>query len=120
MARLLVQIATGPEQATRVALALLVARMALDQGHDVDVFFAGDGVQALRPETLELIQGIGTGSAREHYQALTSGGARIFASRLSSQARAVTGEGLPGGALELIAPTKLVELVFEADRVVTY
>jgi predicted peroxiredoxin len=120
MARLLVQISTGPEQATRVALGLFVGRMALEQGHEVDLFFAGDGVQTLRPETLELIQGIGTGSAREHYEALASGGARLFASRLSSQTRAVTGEGLPGGSLELVAPTKLVELMFEADRVVTY
>ncbi len=103
-----------------MALALLVGRMALDQGHDVDLFFAGDGVQTLRPETLEPIQGIGTGRAREHFDALASGGARIFASRLSSQARAVTGEGLPGGRLELVPPTKLIELIVGADRVVTY
>ena len=44
MTRLMVHIATGPENPTRVALGLLVARSALEAGHDVDLFIAGDGV----------------------------------------------------------------------------
>jgi hypothetical protein len=51
MSRLLVHIATGPENPTRVALGLLVARSAMEAGHDVDLFIAGDGVSVLRPET---------------------------------------------------------------------
>jgi uncharacterized protein len=35
MAKLLVHLATGPENPTRGALALLVARTAVDEGHDV-------------------------------------------------------------------------------------
>jgi predicted peroxiredoxin len=62
MTRLLVHLATGPENPTRAALALLVARSALDAGHQVDVFIAGDGVGVLRPETLDAGHGIGTGS----------------------------------------------------------
>jgi predicted peroxiredoxin len=42
MPRLLVHIATGPENATRAALGFLVASSALAAGHDVDVFLAGD------------------------------------------------------------------------------
>ena len=41
MPRLLVQIVTGPENPTRAALGLLVAKAALATGHDVDVFFGG-------------------------------------------------------------------------------
>ena len=63
MGRLLVHIVTGPENPTRVALGLLVARTALGEGHTVDVFFAGDGVSTLRPETLDAGQGIGTGAS---------------------------------------------------------
>ena len=89
MSRLLVHIATGPENPTRVALGLLVARSALDAGHDVDLFIAGDGVAVLRPETLDAGNGIGTGSLREHVDALVAGKARFFVSGLSSKARGV-------------------------------
>lgn len=53
MARLLVHFATGPENPTRAALGLLVARTALEAGHEVEVFIAGDGVGILRTETLD-------------------------------------------------------------------
>ena len=76
VSRLLVHIATGPENPTRAALGLLVAKTALAAGHDVDLFFAGDGVGILRPETLDAGQGIGTGSLREHIDALVAGGRR--------------------------------------------
>ena len=102
MSRLFVHIATGPENPTRIALGLLVARGALDSGHEVDVFIAGDGVSILRPETLELANGIGTGSIREHVDAL------------------VAGESLGGLPVTMATPAQLVELVFEADRTITY
>jgi predicted peroxiredoxin len=120
MGRLLVHIATGPENPTRVALGLLAARAALESGHVVDVFIAGDGVSMLRPETLELANGIGTGSVREHVDVLVAGGARLFASGLSSKARGLTAESLGGLAVTMAPPARLVELVFEADRVITY
>lgn len=114
--RLLVHIATGPENPTRLALGLLVARTALDEGHDVDVFLAGDAVDALRAETRELVHGIGTGSAAEHWQALRSGGARLFGSGLSSKARGVSAEE----GIELAPPSVLIGLIADADRVVSY
>lgn len=120
MGRLLVHIATGPENPTRAALGLLVARSALEAGHEVDVFIAGDGVAVLRPETLDAGVGIGTGSLREHVDALVGGGATLYASGMSSKARAVTPDALGGLAVTMAAPTKLVELAFAADRVLTY
>jgi predicted peroxiredoxin len=113
--RLLVHIATGPENPTRLALGLLVARTALGAGHDVDVFVAGDAVHVLRGETREAVMGIGTGSAAEHWQALRDGGARLYASGMSSKARGVAGDGV-----ELAPPDVLVRLIVEADRVVSY
>jgi len=120
MGRLLVHIATGPENPTRAALGLLVARSALDAGHEVDLFIAGDGVAILRPETLEAGHGIGTGSLREHVDALMAGGARFFASGMSSKARGLSAESLGGLTVTMAPPTRLVELAFEADRVITY
>ena len=120
MSRLLVHIATGPENPTRVALGLLVARTALEAGHAVDLFIAGDGVAVLRPETLDAGNGIGTGSLREHVDALVAGGARFFASGMSSKARGLTAESLAGLDVTMAPPTRLVELAFEADRVLSY
>ena len=73
MSRILIHLVTGPENPTRAALALLVGRTAMDAGHDVDLFIAGDGVANLRPETLDAGHGIGTGSLREHVDALVAG-----------------------------------------------
>jgi uncharacterized protein len=118
--RLLVHIATGPENPTRAALGLLVARTALAAGHDVDLFIAGDGVGLLRPETLEAGHGIGTGPFREHVDALVAGGATLYASGMSSKARGLTGEALGGLPVTMAPPDKLVELAFAADRVLVY
>lgn len=120
MSRLLVQIATGPENPTRAALGLLVARTALAAGHDVDVFLAGDGVGLLRPATLDVASGIGTGPLREHVDGLAAGGARFFASGMSSKARGLTPDAIGNLAVEFAQPDVLVRLVFEADRVISY
>lgn len=120
MPRLLVHIVTGPHDPTRVALGLLVARTARAEGHDVDVFVAGDAVAVLRPETLEAGNGIGTGSLREHVDALVASGATLYASGLSSKARGLTVEALGGLPVTMSPPDRLVELVFAADRVLVY
>jgi uncharacterized protein len=120
MGRLLVQIVTGPENPTRAALGMLVARTALREGHAVDVFFAGDGVSLLRSATLDAGTGIGTGSLREHYDALVEGGARLHASGMSSKARDITVEAFDGAPVAMSRPEALVELAFAADRVLVY
>ena len=120
MPRLLVHIATGPENPTRAALGLLVARSALAAGHTVDLFIAGDGVGILRPETLDAGYGIGTGSFREHVDALVAGGATLYASGMSSKARGLALENLGGLPVSMAPPDRLVELAFQADRVLVY
>ena len=120
MAKLLVHIVTGPENPTRAALGLLVARTAMEAGHTVDVFIAGDGVSIVRPATLDAGHGIGTGSLREHVDALAAGGATFYLSGMSSKARGIDAAALGGLAASLVPPTRLIELILEADRVVTY
>ena len=120
MSRLLVHIVTGPENPTRAALGLLVARTALSAGHEVDLFIAGDGVGLLRPATLDAGHGIGTGSLREHVDALVAGGATLYASGLSSKARGLDPDDLGGLPVTMAPPDRLIELTFAADRVLTY
>ena|ERR687891_970396 len=117
MAKLLVHLATGPENPTRAALAMLVARTAASEGHDVSVFLAGDAVQLLRPETAAATQGVGTGSFEEHSAALRDAGVAIYASGMSSKARGVD---VAAAGAEPAQPQKLVELSTAADTTLTY
>jgi predicted peroxiredoxin len=116
--RLFVNLATGPENPTRAALAFLVARTAQEEGHDVRLFLAGDAVQLARPETAEAVNGIGTGALAEHWQALADAGVPVFLSGLSSKARDVSAETRAG--VELASPTKLVELAAWAETTLAY
>jgi uncharacterized protein len=116
MAKLLIQITHGPEHPTRAALGFLVGRAAVEAGHDVTIFLAGDAVQLLREPVLDNLVGLGTGSLRESYDALRAGGARVYVSGMSSKARGFE----PEGEVEAAMPAKLVELTLEAERVLTY
>jgi predicted peroxiredoxin len=120
MASLLVHVTHGPEAPTRAALAFLVARAAIDEGHDVTMFLAGDSVQLLRDAVLDSLTGLGTGSLRESFDAVVAGGAALYASGMSSKARGVGEVDIDGKPVELAPPAKLVQLTFENDRVLTY
>ena len=120
MSKLLVHLVTGPEQPTRGALAFLVARTAAHAGHEVSIFLAGDAVAYLRDATMDPAQGIGTGSLREHFTALAAAGGRVYASGMSSKARAIDAAAAGDKTVEFAPPDRLVELIVEADRVVTY
>jgi predicted peroxiredoxin len=116
MAKLLINITHGPEHPTRAALGFLVGKAAIDGGHEVSLFLAGDAVQLLREPVLDSLVGLGTGSLRESFDALRVGGARFYVSGMSSKARGFE----PNETAEAAMPDKLVELVLEADRVLTY
>jgi predicted peroxiredoxin len=116
MAKLLINITHGPEHPTRAALGFLVGKAAVEAGHEVSLFLAGDAVQLLREPVLDSLVGLGTGSLRESYDALRGGGARFYVSGMSSKARGFE----PDENVEAAMPAKLVELTLEADKVLTY
>jgi predicted peroxiredoxin len=116
MARILVHSATGPDDPTRAALALLIAKTAAKEGHEVQVFLAGDGVHLANPETAEATSGLGTGSVAEHLADLRNAGLTVFLSGMSSKARGIDG----GEGFELAPPQKLVELAVWAEATLTY
>ena len=120
MAKILVHVTCGPEHPTKAALAFLVAKAGVDEGHEVSMFLAGDATQLLRDAVLDSLVGLGTGSLRESYDAVVVSGARIYASGMSSKARGL-GEGdLEGKPVELAMPNRLVQLALESDRVLSY
>jgi len=120
VATLLVHLTTGPENPTKAALGFLVAKIAVEEGHEVTLFLAGDSVQLLRDAVLDSLTGLGTGSLRESYDAVAASGARIYASTMSSKVRGLGEPELVGKPVELVMPTKLVELTLASDRVLTY
>ena len=120
MARILVHVTHGPEHPTRAALGFLVAKAATEEGHEVSMFLAGDAVQLLRDSVLDSLNGLGTGSLRESYEAVVASGARIYASGMSSKARGLAEADIEGKPVELATPNVLVRLAVEHDRVFTY
>ena len=120
MANILVHITHGPEHPTRAALGFLVAKTAIDEGHDVSLFLAGDAVQFLRDAVLDGVVGLGTGQLREHYDAIVAGGGRFYLSKMSSQARGVGEPDVAGKPAEMATPNDLVRLALESDRMFTY
>lgn len=120
MGSLLVHITHGPESPTRAALGVLVAKAAVDEGHDVSLFFAGDAVNLLREATADAVQGIGTGGFAQNLRAVADAGAPIFASGMSAKARGIEDGAIPGVQITLAMPAKLVELAMSSDRTLTY
>ncbi len=86
----------------------------------MSIFLAGDGVQLIRDSVLESLSGLGTGSLGESFDAVVDGGGRFYVSGMSSKARGVTTADLANKPAEMAMPNRLVELVFEADRTITY
>jgi predicted peroxiredoxin len=57
MAKILVHLTHGSEHPTRAALAFLVAKSAIEEGHSVSMFLVGDAVQLIRDGVLDNLTG---------------------------------------------------------------
>lgn len=117
---LLVHITAGPNDPTRAALGFNVAKAAIDEGHRVTIFLAGDGVQLIRDGVLAALTGLGTGSLKELYDGFVAKGGRLYVSAGSARARGVTEADLAGKPAEFAGPPQLVTLAFDHERVITY
>jgi predicted peroxiredoxin len=120
MAKILVHITHGPEHPTRAALGFHVAKAAVDEGHSVTLFLAGDGVQLMRDGAIDHLNGLGTGNLRELYNAVVSSGVKIYMSGMSSKTRGLSEAELHGKPYEFASPKQLVQLAVEHDRMFTY
>jgi uncharacterized protein len=120
MPKILVHLTQGPEHPTQAALAFLVAKAAMEEGHAVTLFLAGDAVQLLRDEVLDNLSGLGTGKLRESYDAVVAGGAQIYVSGMSAKARGLSAADIDGKPAQFAMPNVLVKLALENDRMFTY
>lgn len=120
MAKFLLNVTCGPNDPTRAALAFLVGKAALDEGHSVTLFLAGDAVQLLRDAVLDSLVGLGTGKLREHFDALAAGGAKFYVSGMSAKSRGLPEAEIVQKKAELAMPNVLVRLAVEHDRILNY
>ncbi|WP_460452349.1 DsrE family protein [Alsobacter sp. SYSU BS001988] len=120
MPSLLVHVTCGPENPTRATLAFFVAAAAAEAGHEVHLFLAGDAVQLVRASVLDNLNGLGTGSLRQHYEKFVQGVGRLYLSGGSCAARGLTEADLQSIPYEKGAPPLLVKLVMECDRSIVY
>ncbi len=120
MARLFINVTHGPEHPTRAALGFLMAALAVEEGHEVSVFLAGDAVQLVRDPMLNSLSGLGTGNLRESFDRIVAGGGQIYASIKSSEVRGLTQEDIGDKAIQLVMPKMLVKLAIESDKALTY
>ena len=120
MSKILIHVTTAPEDQTKSALSFLVAKTALSEGHEVNLFLAGESVRLLDTETLESVQGVGTGNLKEHYDAIVEGGGRFFLSGMSAKARGFDDSLLEGKPAQFAMPDVLVRLLVESDRSLTH
>jgi uncharacterized protein len=117
---ILIHITQGLENPTKAALGFLVAKTALEEGHTVNLFLAGDAVKLLQDSVLNNLAGLGTGKLREHYDAIVKNNGHFYLSGNSSKARGVTADDLKGKPAEFALPTVLLKLSLESDRMFTY
>ena len=120
MAKFLVHVTCSPADMTKAALAFLVAKTAVEDGHTVNLFLAGDAVTLLKDDVMETVVGTGTGMLKDHYAFLARNGTRFFLSGMSSKTRGMTDADIAGKPAEFAMPTVLGRLAAEADKLFTY
>ena len=120
MAKILIHVTTGPEDQTKSALSFLIAKTALAEGHEVNLFLAGESVRLLDPDTLQSVQGQGTGNLKEHYDSIVDGGGKFYLSGMSAKARGFDDSLIEGKPAKFAMPDVLVKLLIESDKSLTY
>jgi len=120
MSKILIHLTHGPEHPTRAALAFLVAKAAIEEGHTVTLFLAGDAVQLLRDGVLDNLSGLGIGKLRESFDAVVAAGTQIYLSGMSAKGRGLSAADIEGKPAQFAMPNVLVKLAVEHDRMFTY
>ena len=118
--KFLIHVTTGQDNPTKAALSFLVAKTALEEGHQVNFFLAGDAVLLLKDEILNSVTGLGTGKLSDHFKVIVEKGGKFYLSGNSSKARNLTETDITGKPASFALPNVLVKLAAEADKVITY
>lgn len=118
--KLLIHVTVGPDDKTKSALSFLVAKTALSEGHEVDLFLAGESVRLFDQEILSSLEGQGTGRLQDHFDAIVAAGGKFHLSGMSAKARGFDDSLIEGKPAQFAMPDVLVKLLMESDKSLTY
>ena len=120
MAKLLFNITNGTNNPTKASLGFMLARTAVEEGHEVQVFLNADAVSLIRKPVLDSLVGLGTGKLSEHFDILVDANVPIYVSAISCEIRGVTDQDLKDTNSRKVLPKTLLNLSLEADRTFVY
>ena len=120
MAKLLFNITNGTNNPTKASLGFMLARTAVEEGHEVQVFLNADAVSLIRKTVLESLVGLGTGKLSEHFNILVDANVPIYVSAISCEIRGVTEKDLKEANSIKVFPKTLLNLSLQADRTFVY
>ena len=120
MAKILFNITNGTNNQTKASLGFMLARTAVEEGHEVIVFLNADAVSLIRPPVLDNLIGLGTGSLKEHFNVLKKARVPMYVSAISCEIRGVTTQDLKDANARKVFPKTLLNLSLEADRTFVY
>ena len=120
MSSILFHITSGPNYASKAMLGFLLARTAADEGHNVEVFLSGDGVQLVRDIIINNLVGLGTGKLKEHMMLLKNKGVTLYVSSMSCENRGIKDSDLIGKKIKKVLPKTLLNLVLSTDKTLIY
>ena len=118
--KVLVHIYSNLNCKNKVTLGLLVALAAENEGHQVTLFLAWDGVNILNCKKAGEVIGQGTGDLYEHLENLKDSNITIFVSGMSAKSRGYDQKLLDGYKAEFAMPNVLVEESIKADSILCY
>ncbi len=120
MAKILFNITNGTNNPTKSSLGFMLARTAVEEGHEVQVFLNADAVSLIRKPVLENLVGLGTGKLKEHFDILLEAKVPIYVSAISCEIRGVTEDDLKNANSIKVLPKTLLSLSLQADRTFVY
>lgn len=120
MYSILFHITSGPNNISKSMLGFLLARTAAEEGHKVEIFLSGDGVQLVRDTIIENLVGLGTGKLKEHMDILNKKRVPIYVSSMSCENRGITNLDLEGKKIKKVLPKTLLDLVLSTDKTLIY
>ena len=110
MAKILFNITNGTNNPTKASLGFMLARTAVEEGHEVQVFLNADAVSLVRKPVLDNLVGLGTGKLKEHFDILVEADVPIYVSAISCEIRGVTEKDLKETNSIKVFPKTLLSL----------
>ena len=114
-----INLATGHEDAERVLIAFLVATGATAQGKDVVIFLTKEAVRLGLPGYADAVEVAGAPPVSKLFAQFADGGGELFVCPICFSARGLDEDGLVGNA-KLAGATPLWEWIGDGATVFSY